>query len=78
MIQWSISLRALAFLRRLVRAAESIADSQRTLARVSADEWNRAHPTTKRKAPVEISAMDLTKIEDEWRKEQEILRENEQ
>jgi hypothetical protein len=70
-------LRILAFLRRIARAAESIAESQSTLARIASSEWAKRNPV-RRKAPVELSTMDVPAIESAWREEQEALREMEE
>lgn len=70
MIQWSISLRALAFLRRLTVAVESIAASQRTVAQLMVAEWERKHPAA-RPRMVEVGTLDVDKVEAEWKREQE-------
>lgn len=62
-------LRALALLRRIARAAESIADSQATLARCAADEHSRKHRPRAR-TKLEISSLDLDAVNESWHAQQ--------
>lgn len=69
-MSWFANLRLLAFARRITRAIESIADSLRTLARISADEWAKENaPRPPRK--MEFGSFDVEEANKRYRKERE-------
>jgi len=69
-VRWPAWLRSVAYARRGVRALESIALSQQTLAAIAERDWNLRHPKGKPRA-VEISVMDQAAINRIWREDQE-------
>jgi len=68
-MSWMSNLRILAFLRRAIVAIESLADSQRTLARLAEDQWAESHSKKKGK-PTEISLFDPAAASDRWERRQ--------
>ena len=69
-MKWSLGLRALVYLRRLTRAAESIARSQSTLARDADATWNRAH-RPRGKSVVHFDQFDVDAANAQWRADRE-------
>lgn len=65
------NLRLLVMMRRLVRAAESIAASQSILARSANAEWNKRHRSRTNTPALELAEMDLPSIEKDWRERRE-------
>lgn len=69
-MSWFSNLRLLVFARRITCAVESIADSLRTLARISAGEWAKKHaPRPPRK--MEFGSFDVVEANKRYRKERE-------
>ena len=66
------SLRALVFLRRLVRASERQADSLDELRQIERDRWAREWRIRPAKIrPTEIAAFDIDAANEQWHKELE-------
>lgn len=69
-MSWFTNLRMLAFVRRAVRAIESIAESQHLLARLADSEWRKRNaPRLARKA--EFATLDIMEVNKRYRLEQE-------
>lgn len=69
-MSWFTNLRMLAFARRAVRALESLATSQSTLARIADDDWRKRNaPRLARKA--EFATLDILEVNKRYRLEQE-------
>jgi hypothetical protein len=58
-------LRELVYLRRIARALEDIAKSQRALALMAADDWKRRHPATPPK-PTDFGVMDIGEVNKQY------------
>ena len=67
-MKWTLGLRALVYLRRLVRACESLAKSHAELTRVMVAEYNAAHPP-KRKVTTTFDTLDVAEVNRRWREE---------
>jgi hypothetical protein len=68
-MSWFTNLRILAFVRRAVRALESLAESQRTLASLAQEEWNAKHaPKVIRRAV--FSQLDQREANSRYRRQQ--------
>ena len=69
-MKWSLSLRVLIYLRRLTRAAESIAVSQRDMATVHRGQWEIDHPI-KRKVTTDFGTLDVAEVNRRWEADRE-------
>jgi hypothetical protein len=67
------NLRILAYCRRAVVALESLAESQRTLARLAQDEWEFRNAPRPRKE-VSISTFDRDGVSKRWEEDQALRR----
>lgn len=72
-MSWFANLRILAFCRRAVRALESIAESQRTLAQLAEDEWKFKHAPAKI-TQAAFSTFDHDQASTRWEEEQSLKR----
>lgn len=70
-MSWMTNLRILAFCRRAVRALESMAESQKTMARLMESEWSIKHAPAKA-VPVSFSAFDHETASKRWEEEQSL------
>jgi len=70
-MSWFTNLRILAFCRRAVRAIESIAESQKTLAHLAESDW-AARSAPKARNPADFSAFDPQVASKRWREEQSL------
>lgn len=69
-MSWFTNLRILAFARRGVRALESLASSQSTLARIADSDWRKRNaPRLARKA--EFATLDIMEVNKRYQLEQE-------
>jgi hypothetical protein len=68
-MSWFANLRILAFVRRGVRALESISDSQRTLAKLAEDAWEEKHaPHLSKK--MEFGTLNVEEVNTRYHNEQ--------
>lgn len=70
-MKWGISIRALVLARRGVRALESIAESQHSLASIEEARELRSitPPQVRIPRPLEVGIMDIAEVNKKWKKE---------
>jgi hypothetical protein len=71
--EWITAFRVLGYLKRLTIAAESLAESQETLARIETDRWQQAN-MPRPKGKFVIGSLDVKAANELWHRQQEAER----
>jgi hypothetical protein len=72
-MNWYASLRIIAFLRRGIVALESLAESQRTLAKLAEDDWAEKNVPKRVDRKVDIGTFDPQAASERWEEQQRFL-----